>query len=67
VNPREKCHSPECDGKTDMFPLYSRGYDNKFKRAIKERIHERTGEIQISYGFICPICKKIHFRMRKKK
>lgn len=65
VSVREKCFSLECNGKPDIFPLYLRGYDNKFKRVSKEKEHERTGDKRIMDGYMCPICKAIIWRDRK--
>ena len=67
VKVREKCYTMECDGKPDIFPLYFRGYDNKFKRATKEHINENKGKKEVRYGFICPICKAITWRDKKNR
>jgi len=57
---REKCHSIQCAGKIELFPLYDRGYDNKFERVIKT--FERPDGIEIRYGFHCRECNAIIFK-----
>ena len=55
VKIREKCYKEGCN-ECDIFPLYSRGYDNKFKRVTKEK--EVRGEKTTYYGHICLFCKE---------